>query len=97
MKIQLQNFYKELTLEYLSDRLAELSDFEIKLQEGDIDFFYKTFHKLAGSGGSYGLTPLSELASKIEEAAENNQLTEIQSLFKQYKNLIETIELDFQD
>ncbi len=64
--------YRELRREYLADspkRLAELRQIEARLAAGDATALgdcRQAFHRLAGSGGSYGFPLVSERSREGE-------------------------------
>lgn len=55
----------------------------------------KKIHRLAGSGGGYGLQELSEFASKIEKLCEDENFEQIEQVFNSYINYLQNIELEF--
>ena len=54
-------------------------------------------HKIAGSGGSYGLPEISRLGKEIELAAEKNNPQELKELLDTFTDYLESIEVVYKD
>lgn len=95
MKIKLEEFLKDLTPNYLDERRKEIPDLETLIKSKDFQAIKKKFHKLAGSGGGYGLDELSNLSKEIENHADLQEYDHIEQLFDQYKDYISKVEIEF--
>ena len=65
--------------------------------EGNVDHIQKVAHKIAGSGGSYGLPEISRLGKEIELAAEKNNPQELKELLDTFTDYLESIEVVYKD
>ena len=54
-------------------------------------------HKIAGSGGSYGLPEISRLGKEIELADEKNNPQELKELLDTFTDYLESIEVVYKD
>lgn len=95
--IELPKFYEELTPLYLDKRKDELKLLHSCFVEGNVDHIQKVAHKIAGSGGSYGLPEISRLGKEIELAAEKNNPQELKELLENFSDYLESIEVIFKD
>ncbi|MCB0366401.1 MAG: Hpt domain-containing protein [Bdellovibrionaceae bacterium] len=57
---------KELRTEYLDSLPAKLRDLEKSLSQEDVDCLREDFHKLKGTGKTYGFPEISELGEVVE-------------------------------
>ncbi|MCB0384432.1 MAG: Hpt domain-containing protein [Bdellovibrionales bacterium] len=57
---------KELRTEYLESLPAKLNDLENSLNQEDVDCLREDFHKLKGTGKTYGFPEISELGEVVE-------------------------------
>lgn len=96
MKVVLEEFYSDLTPEYLEDRRSEINEFKTEIDGKNLVIIKEKFHKIAGSGGGYGLAQLSDYAIKIEEAAIKNDIDTIEATFKEYTEYLNSVELVFE-
>jgi HPt (histidine-containing phosphotransfer) domain-containing protein len=97
MKIKLDSFYKELTPDYLQDRKAEVQELKQEVEQANFTFLKEKFHKIAGSGGGYGLKEISSLASQIENLSDSQNIEDIKKIFSEYETLLSNIEIEFED
>ena len=63
----------ELRTEYLASMPQKVSDIENHMAKKDIDLLRNDFHKLKGSGKTYGLPEVSELGELCEKICLNNK------------------------
>ena len=97
MKIRLASFYKDLTPGYIEKRITECPEINNLIKEKNTKELESKFHKIAGSGGGYGIQQITEIASKIEEAAGNQDINNIEIFFKDYQQFLNNIELIFSE
>ncbi|TNF05666.1 MAG: Hpt domain-containing protein [Deltaproteobacteria bacterium] len=95
--IELPKFYEDLTPPYLNKRKDELKLLHTCFVEGNVDHIQKVAHKIAGSGGSYGLPEISRLGKEIELAAEKNNPQELKELLDTFTDYLESIEVVYKD
>lgn len=60
---------KPLLPGYLANRRKDLERIRDHLAQGDFNALRIIGHDLKGSGGAYGIPPLSELGGRLEQAA----------------------------
>ena len=94
-RIKLDEFYKDLTPEYILEKKEELSSIENLFQLKDYTELERKFHKIAGSGGSFGLPKISELAHNLEQKIIQNEHSFLTELYNEYKNYLLTLEIEF--
>jgi HPt (histidine-containing phosphotransfer) domain-containing protein len=56
----------ELQKEYIQSFPAKIADIEVYIQTQDITNLINSFHKLKGSGKTYGIPEISELGERFE-------------------------------
>ncbi len=95
--IELPKFYEELTPPYLNKRKEELVLLQSCFDQGNIDHIQKLAHKIAGSGGSYGLPEISTLGKDIELAAIAGNNEELKVLLDKFTQYLQEIEVVFKD
>lgn len=62
-----EELLKNLQAEYLSSLPAKIANIREQLSKGDPVAMRESFHKLKGTGRTYGLPEVSELAAAVEE------------------------------
>jgi HPt (histidine-containing phosphotransfer) domain-containing protein len=97
LKVTLKAFFKEVTPDYLERRQAEISSLQTIIDAKDIEAVKAEFHKIAGSGGGFGLMKLTDLAHDIEYAAIHSEVEKFHGLFEAYKEFLNNVELDYTD
>ncbi|MFC1725080.1 Hpt domain-containing protein [candidate division KSB1 bacterium] len=93
------NFYEnidndiedELVAEYIKSLKEGLLILEENINKQDFDSIRTYGHKLSGSGGTYGFGILSDIGSKIEDAAEVKDLDSIKKFFEKLCGEIEKL------
>ena len=81
----------ELIQEYIQSLKEGLSALEENIKKQDFESIRFYGHKLSGSGGTYGFPVLSEIGSKIEDAAESNDIGSIRELFERLSGEIRNL------
>ncbi len=54
---------------YLENRWGDVHTIRSALQDGDFETIRRLGHSMKGSGGGYGLDPVTDMGSGLEEAA----------------------------
>ena len=93
MKKLLPYFFKEITPDYIEDIKGNLESFETLIKVQDFKKIKEEFHKLAGSGTSYGLNEVSDIAHQIEARAINKECS--QDLFSDFKVFINSVDITY--
>jgi len=95
--IELPSFYEDLTPPYLEKRKAELEVLNTCFIEGNMDQIEKVAHKIAGSGGSYGLPDISKIGKEIELAASSGKAMKVKELLEEFSQFLNNVEVVFKD
>ena len=67
---------KKMREKYLEDLKSQNADLKTMVEQKDFKALESFFHKLKGSGSSYGLPQISEYGAKYELKAKNQELTD---------------------
>jgi len=67
---------KTMRVKYLKDLESQISELEAMVKNKDFKALESFFHKLKGSGASYGLPKFSDYGAKFETKAKNNDLSD---------------------
>lgn len=70
----LNDLMAELQQEYIQSFPAKIADIEAYIQVQDISNLINSFHKLKGSGKTYGIPEISELGERFEFLYKNKGL-----------------------
>ena len=62
-----------------------------------MDRIQKIAHKIAGSGGSYGLPEVSKMGKEVEHAAAAGEDFKLKELLDRFLTYLEDIEVVFRD
>ena len=95
--IELPSFYEDLTPHYLEKKKKELASLKTCFVEGDMDRIEKVAHKIAGSGGSYGLPEISKMGKEMELAASSGEVMKVKELLEQFSTYLDDVEVVFKD
>lgn len=97
LEYNLESFYKELVEEYLNNKKSELEGVMKALANADYSTLKVVGHNLAGTGGSYGLSSLTDIGDQLEKAAEKNDLNQCIESIKQYNEFLENVKVEFNE
>lgn len=67
---------KNMRIKYLADLAGQTAELKNLIKSKDLKGLEGFFHKLKGSGASYGLPQISEYGDKYERKAKEKSLTE---------------------
>lgn len=95
LEYELDSFYKDLVEDYLQNKNREFPELEKAVKESDFATIRHIGHKLAGTGGSYGLSFLTELGDKLENAGHKNNIEEAKENLAIYKNFLENVKVEY--
>jgi len=85
----------EIIPAYLEHRREELARLPALLDAGDFDALRVIGHKLRGSGGGYGLDPLTEIGERMENAAKAKDKTALEAQTAELKEFLESVVIEF--
>ncbi|RMF13859.1 MAG: Hpt domain-containing protein [Candidatus Dadabacteria bacterium] len=94
--ITVSDVYADLVEPYLAQRRAELEDWRRMLEQGNFEDLRRVAHRVRGSGGSYGVRPLSDLAGELEAAAVAGAADACSELIGQIADLLDRLEIRFE-
>ena len=97
MKLSLLGFYKDITPDYLERKKKECDDISSLINEKDFTQLKEIFHKIAGSGGGYGIQEITNLAGQLEELSQKQEIVPIQDIFNEYKKYLDSLVLEFKE
>ena len=80
---------------YLARRRDEIASLRAGLDAGDYKAVRIIGHGLKGSGGSYGLSALTDIGARIEKAAVAADAAALESLFTEYADYVERLQVVF--
>jgi HPt (histidine-containing phosphotransfer) domain-containing protein len=78
---------------YLARRREEIASFRVGLDAGDYRAVRLIGHGLKGSGGSYGLSALTDIGARIEAAAVAADAAALESLLAEYADYVERLQV----
>ncbi|WP_319582439.1 Hpt domain-containing protein [uncultured Pseudodesulfovibrio sp.] len=81
---------------YLELRRAGLTVLRAAIETGDLPTVIRQGHVLRGSGGSYGLTRLTQLGGAIEDAGRRGDVDEAARLAKAVEEFIDNVDISYQ-
>lgn len=70
--MSLQDLLKELQKEYLGSFPEKIANLEALLKSGQLDDLTTEYHKLKGTGRTYGLPEVTQLGELLESIAEHD-------------------------
>lgn len=65
--MSLNELLKSLQKEYLSELPSRIEDIKVHLEHKDIPALTEDFHKLKGTGKTYGIPEISDLGEQVEQ------------------------------
>jgi HPt (histidine-containing phosphotransfer) domain-containing protein len=85
----------EIIPAYLEHRREDLARLPALMAAEDFDALRGIGHKLRGSGGGYGLDPLTEIGERMENAAKAKDKTALEAQAKELKGFLEDVQVEF--
>lgn len=79
--------------DYLKSRVADVQRLLDGIERQDFDALRTLGHNMYGSGGGYGMPPLSEIGRQIEEAALDGDLPKLRAATQALKNFLASVKL----
>jgi histidine phosphotransfer protein HptB len=84
--------YRELIELFVTTGSVDLQKIEAGLASSDADQVMRSAHTIKGASGNMGLMDVSDVAKTIEDNANNNQLTGLESAVASLKQHFDTLE-----
>jgi len=75
---------KQMRQKYLADMKSKASELQAMVDKKDIENLESFFHKIKGSGASYGLPAFTEFGAKYEAKAKERDLSD-----EDFKNIVD--------
>ena len=94
--VTVPGLFADLLPSYLEQRRAALTDWRRYLDEGRFEELRRAAHRVRGSGGSYGVRPLSEAAGRLEAAATAGDAEACRQGIAEIAHLLERLEIRFE-
>lgn len=77
---------RTIQVRYFERRQADLSHCDHFLKESNFLEITKVGHQLKGNGSMFGYDDLSDIGSRLEIAAKNNDESEVKKVLDEFKN-----------
>ena len=87
---------EELIPGFLENRNADVQILRDAVANQDLARAQSTGHSLKGVGGGYGFDGLSDLGARIEIAAKEKRLADINSLVDEMADYMERVEVEYE-
>ncbi|MCO4793236.1 MAG: Hpt domain-containing protein [Bacteriovoracaceae bacterium] len=94
-EIELPVFYEDLTPPYIIKRKKEIDSLRELLIAGDFSEIQKIAHKIAGSGGSYGLEEISRIGKEMEVASISEDALKVKNSLEELSSFLNEIKVLF--
>ncbi|GAB6888750.1 hypothetical protein JCM13304A_22490 [Desulfothermus okinawensis JCM 13304] len=94
--ITIDSELEEIVPLFLENRKNDIKVIENSLKEKDFNTIKRLGHSMKGTGGGYGFDRVTEIGAAIEEAAKNQNSSEIQQQIDTLKDYLERIEIIFE-
>jgi len=93
--IRVEGELAEIIPAYLEHRREESARLPALLAAGDFEALRIIGHKMRGSGGGYGLDPLTEIGERMESAAKAKDKTALAAQAAELKGFLEDVQVEF--
>jgi len=97
MLVTLPNFFESFVPNYLAQRVQELETFDQEVTDANFVSLAASFHKITGSGGSFGLENISKLARDVDQAAQVEDHISLRLAFDAYRDYVASLEVEFEE
>ena len=92
-RIKVNPEFKDLILRYLKNKKIECVLIKKNLRDGNLDDIWNLGHKMKGSGKMFGFEKITEIGRALEKASEKGDFKQIEELYHQLSEYIESIEV----
>lgn len=93
--IHLPKARESLVRAYLSDLCSDLESMRKDLDRGELEDIRTLSHQYKGTGGAYGMPPVTELSGLLEQAVVNKRLGEASALLDALARYVDVVEVVF--
>lgn len=80
--------FADILTDFVEQLPQRVRQFEETLEANDLGRFSSYAHQLKGAGGGYGFPMLTELGSRLEQAAQAAQLDECARMIDELKSIV---------
>lgn len=95
IEIEIESDLKSLIPRYLENRRTDLKTLEACLTNGDFATVVRIGHGMKGSGGGYGLTHLTDLGARLEEAGKAEVVDSIRAIRAELDDFLKRLVVTF--
>lgn len=95
-RVSVDKDLEDLVPGYLEKKKRELPELFALHAAGDMEALRKAGHKLAGSGGGYGLDRVSELGKQVEMRAMDGDAAGAAASLEELRDYIENLEVVYE-
>ncbi len=82
--------------DFLATGLEDLKSMVMVLEQGDYETIRIFGHGMKGTGGIFGLDPITDMGNSLEKAANNKNSEEIGTLLRDFLTYLEQLEVVYQ-
>jgi len=83
----------DLVPKYLEARRADILTIQTALDKGDFTLISHLSHIMKGSGGGYGMDPVTEIGGRMEDAALRKDYVTVHSQFLLLRDYLTQVEI----
>lgn len=90
--------FKDLVPGFLDNRRAEIDVIRSSSESGDFNEIIRLGHGMKGAGAGYGFQEITKIGSNLEEAAKNEDISEIESeliRLEEYLSAVRVVYVDY--
>ena len=88
---------EELIPGYLQNRMNDVHDGQVLLNNADFESIQRMGHTMKGSGGGYGFDFISAIGFALEDGAKEKDANKIQNSLKDLCDFLERVEVVYQE
>jgi len=81
---------------FLDNRRDDITAMQAAVEEGDFETIRLLGHDMKGSGGGYGFDGITDIGRSLEQAAKDQDQTEIGKLVQELVNYVERVEIVYE-
>ncbi len=87
---------RDLIPGFLDNRRNDTTTISGAVEEGDFETIRVLGHDMKGSGGGYGFDAITDIGQTLEQAAKDQDQTEIRKLVQELANYLERVEVVYE-
>lgn len=93
--VRIEDYYKEITEQYLKNIAVQAMEISELLEKRHFEEILKQTHQMKGSGSSFGFHVISEIATQIDQAAEDRNSSPIPSLLQNLQDYLDHVRVEY--